>query len=115
MPAACSADGAVFGEGGRAGVAFVRRDGIWLALGDPVGEERDCVSAIWRFRDVCDQARVRPAFWRVGPGLLRVYSDIGLTPFPLEGTGVGPRYLACLAENDLEALLPLLPEARDAA
>ncbi len=104
-----AADGAVFGEGGRAGFAFVRRDGIWLALGDPVGEERDRVSAIWRFRDLCEQAGVDPAFWRVGPELQRVYADIGLTPFPLQGEPA--RFLACRAERDLAALLPLLPGA----
>lgn len=113
-PVECGADGAVFGEAGRAGFAFVRRGGIWLGLGDPAGEERDRVSAIWRFRDICDQAGVRPAFWRVGPGLLRVYADIGLTAFALEAEGSMPRYLACRAEQDLEALLPLLPEAEDA-
>lgn len=108
------ADGAVFGDGGRAGFAFVRRGNIWLALGDPAGEERDRVSAVWRFRDICEQARVDPAFWRVGPDLLRVYADIGLTPFPLDTDGGAPRYLACRAERDLEALLPLLPETDDA-
>ncbi|MBR0672867.1 lysylphosphatidylglycerol synthetase family protein [Roseomonas soli] len=105
------ADGAVFGDGGRAGFAFVRRGDVWLALGDPAGEERDRISAVWRFRDICEQARVDPAFWRVGPDLLRVYADIGLTPFALDADGNAPRYLACRAERDLEALLPLLPEA----
>ncbi|WP_240789975.1 phosphatidylglycerol lysyltransferase domain-containing protein [Roseomonas sp. HF4] len=110
-PAEGGADGAVLGEGGRAGFAFVKRDGIWLALGDPAGEERDRVSAIWRFRDICERARVDPAFWSVGPSLLRVYADIGLTAFPLADANGQPRYLACRAERDLEALLPLLPEA----
>jgi len=108
------ADGAVFGEGGRAGFAFVKRDGIWLGLGDPAGEEADRVSAIWRFRDICEAARVDPAFSRVGPDLLRVYADIGLTVLPLAGGPDGPRYLACRAEHDLEALLPLLPGHGDA-
>jgi uncharacterized membrane protein YbhN (UPF0104 family) len=106
------ADGAVFGDAERAGFAFLRRNGIWLALGDPAGEERDRVSAIWRFRDMCEQAGVDPAFWDVGPELLRVYADIGLTPFPLEDAPA--RYLACRAENDLAALLPLLPGRGDA-
>lgn len=112
-PEACGADGAVFGEGGRAGFAFVKRDGIWLGLGDPAGEERDRVSAIWRFRDICAQAGVDPAFWRVGPELLRVYGDIGLTPFPL-ASDPAPRFLVCRAERDLEALMPLLPGGADA-
>lgn len=113
-PALGAADGVVEGEGGRAVVAFVKREGVWLALGDPAGEERDRVSVIWRFRDLCDSARVDPAFWQVGADLLRVYADIGLTPLPLEGRGPGPRYLLCRAERDLSALLPLLPREEDA-
>ncbi|CAH0258123.1 lysylphosphatidylglycerol synthase domain-containing protein [Roseomonas sp. CECT 9278] len=105
------ADGAVFGDAGRAGFAYVRHDGIWLALGDPGGEARDRVSAIWRFRDICDQAGVDPAFWHVGSELLRVYADIGLTSFPLDGAP--GRYLACRAEHDLAALLPALPGLGD--
>lgn len=106
-----AADGAVFGEAGAAGFAFLKRDTVWLALGDPAGEERDRVSAIWRFRDMCDRAGVDPAFWRVTPALLRIYGDIGLTAFPLgaPGPGEAQRYLACRAEKDLEKLMPLLP------
>jgi phosphatidylglycerol lysyltransferase len=101
----------VFGEAGRAGFAFLRRDGLWLALGDPVGEERDRISAIWRFRDMCERAGVEPAFWRVTPALLRVYGDIGLTAFALGPPPAGEpqRYLACRAEKDLEKLMALLP------
>jgi phosphatidylglycerol lysyltransferase len=80
-------------------------------MGDPVGEERDRVSAIWRFRDMCNNAGVAPAFWRVTPALLRVYGDIGLTAFPLAPPAPGEpqRYLACRAEKDLEKLMALLP------
>jgi phosphatidylglycerol lysyltransferase len=111
------ADGAVFGEAGRAGFGFVKRNGIWLALGDPAGDARDRISAIWRFRDMCDRAGVDPAFWRVGPDLLRVYGDIGLTAFPIGAPppAEGARYLACRAERDLEALMPLLPQVEPTA
>ncbi len=104
------ADGAMLGEGERAGFAFMKRDGVWLALGDPAGEERDRISAIWRFRDVCERAGVDPAFWRAGPDLLRVYADIGLTPFALGAGPQGPLYLVCRPERDIAALLPLLPK-----
>ncbi|MGG5820512.1 lysylphosphatidylglycerol synthase domain-containing protein [Falsiroseomonas sp. HW251] len=112
-----AADGAVFGEAGRAGFAFLHRDGIWMALGDPVGEERDRISAIWRFRDMCERAGVDAAFWRVTPALLRFYGDIGLTAFPLAAPAPGEpqRYLACRAEKDLEKLLALLPAAEPMA
>jgi lysylphosphatidylglycerol synthetase-like protein (DUF2156 family) len=53
---------------------------------------------------------VQPAFWGVGPALLRVYADIGLTAFPIAPARDGaPRYLACRAEHDLEKLMALLP------
>jgi phosphatidylglycerol lysyltransferase len=111
------ADGAVFGEGERAGFAFLMRDGVWLALGDPGGERRDAISAIWRFRDMCERAGVDPAFWRVGPDYLRVYADIGLNAVPLRRREEEmPCYLALRAERDLESLRPLLPpEMRQAA
>ncbi len=106
------ADGVVLGEAGRAGFAFLRRDGVWMALGDPAGEERDRISAIWRFRDLCERAGADPAFWRVGPGLLRVYADIGLTAVPLGEREDGTKlFLALRAERDLEGLHELLPPA----
>ena len=107
------ADGAIFGDAGRAGLAFMKRDGVWLAIGDPVGEERDRISAIWRFRDICERAGVEPAFWQVTPALLRIYGDIGLTAFLLAPPKAGEpqRYLACRAEKDLEKLMALLPGA----
>ncbi|MFC7541841.1 hypothetical protein ACFQU2_23440 [Siccirubricoccus deserti] len=66
--APAEADGAVFGEADRAGFAFLKRDGIWLALGDPAGEREDTISAIWRFRDLCDRAgSTRPSgAWATG-------------------------------------------------
>jgi phosphatidylglycerol lysyltransferase len=106
------ADGAVFGEKERAGFAFLKRDKVWLALGDPAGERGDAISAIWRFRDACERANVDPAFWRVGPDLLRIYGDIGLTAVPLAAPGAEARhFLACRAERDLQALRQLLPPA----
>jgi len=114
------ADGMVVGEDGAAAIAFRRLPGIWLGLGDPDGDEHDRISAIWRFRDLCEQEGVDPAFWRVGPELLGVYGDIGLTAFPLteadaladEVIGDTPpaaHYLVCKAERDLVKLIPLVP------
>ncbi|TCZ55580.1 phosphatidylglycerol lysyltransferase domain-containing protein [Roseicella aquatilis] len=108
--APAEADGAVLGENERAGFAFLRRDGVWLALGDPGGERRDAISAIWRFRDMCERAGVDPAFWRVGRDYLRIYADIGLHAVPLrEREEDRPCYLALRADRDFESLRPLLP------
>ena len=115
------ADGLVMGEAERAAIPFRRCGRVLLGLGDPSGEETDRVSAIWRLRDLAQQEGLDPAFWRAGPGLLKVYGDLGLTALPLGPDGLplpespdetpqAPHYLVCMAERDLGTLLPLLPE-----
>jgi uncharacterized membrane protein YbhN (UPF0104 family) len=115
------ADGVVWGESGRAGIPFRRLGRVLLALGDPAGPEGDRVSAIWRLRDLAEQERRDPAVWRAGPGLLKVYGDLGLAALPLgpdglpvpetpEATLAAEQYLVCVAERDLEFLLPRLPD-----
>nr|WP_294544940.1 phosphatidylglycerol lysyltransferase domain-containing protein [uncultured Rhodopila sp.] len=119
----CSAgaDGLVMGEAGRAGVPFRRCGRVLLGLGDPAGDESDRVSAIWRLRDLARQEGLDAAVWRAGPDLLKVYGDLGLTALPLgsdglplpESEGDTPRagqYLVCVAERDLNLLLPVLPK-----
>ena len=49
---ATGADGVVWGEAARAGIAFRRCGRVLLGLGDPAGAETDQVSAIWRLRDL---------------------------------------------------------------
>jgi phosphatidylglycerol lysyltransferase len=114
------ADGMITGETDRAGLPFRRVGRVLLGLGDPAGAEGDKISAVWRLRDLARQEGLDPAFWRVGPGLLKVYADLGLTPLPLGTDGQiveagdtpdpSRRYLVCVAERDLGALMPMLPE-----
>jgi uncharacterized membrane protein YbhN (UPF0104 family) len=115
------ADGVVWGEAEQAGIAFRRCGRVLLGLGDPAGAETDQVSAIWRLRDLAQQEGLDPAIWRAGPGLLKVYGDIGMTALPLGEDGLplpeaetetpaSEQYLVCVAERDLSALLPLLPD-----
>ena len=116
------ADGLVLGELERAGIPFRRCGRVLLGIGDPMGAEADRVSAIWRLRDLAQQEGLHPAFWRAGPGLLKVYGDLGLTALPLGADGLplpeahdgeapeARQYLVCVAERDLAALLPLLPQ-----
>ncbi len=115
------ADGMVMGEMGRAGIPFRRCGRVMLGLGDPAGSVSDRVSAIWRLRDLAQQEGLDPAVWRAGPGLLKVYADLGLAALPLGPNGlplpeqagddapVTDQYLCCVAERDLKLLLPLLP------
>ncbi len=114
------ADGVVLGESARAAIPFRRCGRVLLGLGDPVGDELDRVSAIWRLRDLAQQEGRDAAVWHAGPELLKVYGDLGLTALPLgpdglpmpESDGNGPQagqYLVCKAERDLTMLLPVLP------
>ena len=115
------ADGVVLGEAEQAGIPFRRCGQVLLGIGDPMGAEGDRVSAIWRLRDLAQQEGLDPAFWRAGPGLLKVYSDLGMTALPLGPDGLplpespdetpeAGQYLVCVAERDLTTLLPLLPQ-----
>ena len=115
------ADGVVLGESARAAISFRRCGRVLLGLGDPVGDETDQVSAIWRLRDLADQEGLDAAVWHAGPGLLKVYGDLGLTALPLGPDGlplpesegdapVSEQYLVCKAERDLSFLLPVLPD-----
>ena len=116
-----AADGIVLGETGRAGIPFRRTGRVLLGIGDPVGHASDRVSAVWNLHDLAHQEGLDAAVWRAGPGLLKVYSDLGLTPLPLAPDGlplpeqagdtpVVSEYLCCVAERDLAQLLPLLPD-----
>ena len=113
------ADGMVLGEAGRSAIPFRRLGRVMLGLGDPVGSPADRISAIWRLRDLAAQEGMDAAVWRAGPGLLKVYGDLGLTAVPLgpdgqllpETEGEQPpacEYLCCVAERDLVTLAPQL-------
>lgn len=115
-----TADGVILGESDRAAMPFRRCGRVLLGLGDPVGDETDRVSAIWRLRDLAQQEGMDAAVWHAGPEFLRVYGDLGLTALPLgadgllipESDGDTPlacQYLVCKAERDLNLLLPILP------
>jgi uncharacterized membrane protein YbhN (UPF0104 family) len=115
-----AADGVVMGESDRAAIPFRRCGRVLLGLGDPVGDETDRVSAIWRLRDLAQQEGMDAAVWHAGPGLLKVYGELGLTALPLGADGlpvpesegdtpVALQYLVCKAERDLNLLLSVLP------
>ncbi len=122
-----AADGVVWGEAERAGIVFRRVGRVLLALGDPAGADTDRVSAVWRLRDLAVQEGRDPAVWGAESSLLELYADLGLAALPLGPDGlpqldralqrdarkqIAPRhrFLVCVAERDLPALLPLLPD-----
>ncbi len=90
-------DAALFLENGRGGLVFLKREDVWVALGDPVG---DATATIWRFRDLCERNAVDPAFFDVGASDLRIYGDLGLVPVPIEDRP--GRFLLARAERAVQ-------------
>ena len=115
------ADGVVWGEAGRAGIAYRHVGGVLLAIGDPVGSVSDQTSAVWSLRDLAAEEGLDPAVWWASPRMLTIYANIGLTALqlgpdglPAEDNKTAPddpqaRFLVCKPERDLKALLPVLP------
>jgi phosphatidylglycerol lysyltransferase len=68
----------------------------WISLGGPFGAEASREELVWRFRATANQYGGRPVFYRVPPGDLALYADLGLGFFtlgeearvPLEGFSV---------------------------
>ncbi len=55
----------------------------WIVLGDPIGPPETREELVWRFRELCDRAGGRPAFYQVEAGGLPLYIDAGLVPVKL--------------------------------
>jgi uncharacterized membrane protein YbhN (UPF0104 family) len=106
------AEGIVWGEAGRAAIAFRRRGRVLLGLGDPRGAAEDGASALRRLRDLAVQEGRDLAVLDAGHALAPVFGELGLVLLPLDGEGFPGSYLACAAERDLKTLLPLLHEKR---
>ena len=62
------------------------------------------ISAIWRFRDLCDAAGVAPAFAGVGQGMLRAYEAAGMASVTLPDG----RAMALSGDQDPQKVLRLL-------
>jgi phosphatidylglycerol lysyltransferase len=70
----------LFNDTRTAFVMYAVRGRSWIALGDPVGPAAEVPELIWRFRELCDRAGGRPAFYQVSGETLPYYLDVGLTP-----------------------------------
>jgi phosphatidylglycerol lysyltransferase len=56
-------------------VAYALRNGVALALGDPIGPPQDTYSTIKRFKDFSEQNSHIPAFHSVGDKFLSLYAE----------------------------------------
>ncbi|HVS24620.1 MAG TPA: bifunctional lysylphosphatidylglycerol flippase/synthetase MprF [Gammaproteobacteria bacterium] len=55
----------------------------WIALGDPVGDDRQSDELVWRFRELSDRHAGWTVFYQATPTRLPQYIDLGLAAFKL--------------------------------
>ncbi|CAI3946665.1 Predicted membrane flippase AglD2/YbhN [Commensalibacter communis] len=72
-------------------VPFLRREGMLIGLGDPVGKQSEIINTIWRLRDLATQEHRSLAFWNVSAKYLSIYQDLGLANMSLKKD----RYVCC--------------------
>jgi len=51
----------------------------WIAMGDPVGDDKETIELIWQFKDLAEEYDGWPVFYEVGPENLSRYIDLGMT------------------------------------
>lgn len=69
----------LFNERQTAFIMYDVKGRSWVAMGDPVGPEKETVEIAWRFRELCDLHGGWTIFYQVGPELHPLYLDLGLT------------------------------------
>jgi phosphatidylglycerol lysyltransferase len=56
---------------------------IWVAMGDPIGDEEEFPELVWAFRAQCDRHGGRAVIYEVGEEHLAMYADAGFSFFKL--------------------------------
>jgi phosphatidylglycerol lysyltransferase len=69
----------LFNDARDAFVMYAVQGRSWIAMGDPVGPDREVPGLIRRFLERCDDHGGIPVFYEVGPEHLHHYTDAGLT------------------------------------
>ncbi|GBR51705.1 transporter [Neokomagataea thailandica NBRC 106555] len=101
-------NGLLLDEAGKAAIPFLRAGQFIIGLGDPAGAERNAIAAIWRLRDFAVQEGKHLAFVQVGPSLMAVYNDLGLTVCPAGERGA----ICCFTEDYRRVKAFLMGEER---
>ncbi|MEZ5329100.1 MAG: bifunctional lysylphosphatidylglycerol flippase/synthetase MprF [Verrucomicrobiales bacterium] len=73
----------LFSESGRSFLMFGIRKRTWISMGDPVGDPSESEDLIWNFREQCDAAGARPAFYEVKASTAHIYAGLGMTLYKL--------------------------------
>jgi phosphatidylglycerol lysyltransferase len=88
----------LFSRSGRSFIMFGVHGRSWIALGDPVGPEREWNELILEFRSLCSRYGGLPAFYDIGDEHVSLYRDLGFFLFRL-----GEEAWVRLADFDMEA------------
>ena len=71
----------LFSQSRKAFIMYGVEGRSWVALGDPVGPEKEHVDLVWQFREMCDCYGGWTVFYEVKN--LHLYLDLGLIPLKL--------------------------------
>jgi len=77
----------LFSESGEAFLMYGVHGRSWVAMGDPVGAQRDWSELIWRFCELADRQGGHAAFYEIGRDRLDLYLDAELNFFKLGEQG----------------------------
>lgn len=62
----------------RSFIMYAARSKYWIAMGNPVGDEKEFEALLWRFLEAADRVGAKPVFYQVSRQHLTLYMDIGL-------------------------------------
>ncbi len=69
----------LFSDSEEAFIMYRVKGKSWIALGDPVGPQREHEKLVWTFRELCDRYGGWPVFYQVDGENLPLYVDLGLS------------------------------------
>jgi phosphatidylglycerol lysyltransferase len=64
-------------------IMYAKSKDNWIVLGDPVGKYAHKNELLWKFKELTDDASVKPAFIAIDYKYVQIYNDIGLDIFNL--------------------------------
>ncbi|MEW6664060.1 MAG: bifunctional lysylphosphatidylglycerol flippase/synthetase MprF [Thermodesulfobacteriota bacterium] len=73
----------LWSRSGESFLMYTARDRIWVALGDPVGEEAEKVELAWHFREMSERSSASSVFYAATDRYLPLYLDQGMGTFKL--------------------------------
>ncbi len=125
----------LFSEQGNSFIMYGIEGRSWVALGDPVGPEKEMTELVWRFHEMCNRHGGGTVFYQIDREHLHLYLDLGLTllklgeearvpldSFSLEGgSRKNLRHICHRMENEgcvfevlpMQNIPPFLPELKN--